>query len=928
MTVPTIQDRVQDRLESEKLTPMMRQYLSVKADHPGAVVLFRMGDFYEAFYEDAEACARMLDITLTARSKERDIPMAGVPHHAIDGYLARLVEQGQTVVIVDQVEDPKQAKGLVRREVTRVLSPGTFIDPNAEPRAATYLVAVVALPKRSRTPRARAPSASSASASWGLAALDLSTGEFRATEGTGDDALIDELARLETKEVLFREAEVGDATLAAIGESLPRLTLTAVAAAEFPASDCRRLLEQHTGSGELRGLKTALAAVALDAAGLALRYAEATQIHPEAPDLRGAASLGHIEPLRPYASGRGLNLDAQARDHLELFVTQGDGSRQGSLLEAIDEATTAMGGRLLARWLAYPLAELDAIRARQEAVAALVARPSDLDAAQEALKGMGDIERLLARVALGRCHPRDLGGLRQTLEQVPAVLSAVARAVPRDAEAGGLLAQLAAVDPGRRVADLLSVALIDEPSADVSSPDVFRPGYDQELDRYADLARNGKQLIAALEAEEKEKTGIPNLKVKYNKVFGYYIEVTKTHLKLVPDRYIRKQTTVNSERYFTEALKDLETEVLSADDRRVDRSSTLFSELLAKVAGEMGVLRELAQALAQIDVLAGFARLAERRGWVRPEVHPEMALEVIEGRHPVIEWVAETLGERFVPNDVRLDENERLIIVTGPNMAGKSTIMRQTALIAILAHMGAFVPAREARIPLIDQIFTRVGARDDLSRGRSTFMVEMNETARILRSATERSLILLDEIGRGTSTFDGLSIAWAVAEYLHDQVGAKTLFATHYHELTELCRDKDRAVNRHIAVKEWNEEIVFLRKLLPGPTNRSYGVQVARLAGLPPAVIDRAKAVLEALEAQALRAGDGSVVGGRLRGRVSDANQMHLFQEGPVARVPRPHSPEAEVLEALERLPLDDLTPRQAMAHLADLQEKLRQIRK
>ena len=795
MTAPTIQER----LESEKLTPMMRQYLSVKADNPSAIVLFRMGDFYEAFYEDAESCARLLDITLTARSKERDIPMAGVPHHAIDGYLARLVDQGQTVVIVDQVEDPKQAKGLVRREVTRVLSPGTYVDPNAPPRTTTYLTAVSAKRK---------------GAAWGLAALDLSTGEFRATEGEHAETLLDELARLSTKEILYREAGLHEAVLSAVRDGLPSVTRTSITASDYPAAEARRQLEQHLGEDEMRGLKTVLSDLALEAAALALRYAEATQIHPEAPDLKGEASLRHIEPLRPYSAGLGLGLDLQAREHLELFATQGDGSRKGSLLFAIDEATTPMGGRLLARWLAYPLGDLSAIADRHDAVEALVAAPTRLDEAQRAMRGISDIERLLGRVTLGRGTPRDLAALRATLHQAPTVLTAIGMAVPKTAS-GGLLASLAAADPARDVADLLDAALIDEPSADATSPDVFRPGYDEELDRYAELSKDGKKLIAGLEAKEREETGIPNLKVKYNKVFGYYLEVTKTHLKLVPDRYIRKQTTVNSERYFTEPLKELETEVLSAEDKRVARSAALFSALLAKVADRVFVLRQLGQSLAEIDVLTGFARLAERRGWVRPELHDGLALEIVDGRHPVVEQVAEDLGERFVPNDLRLDEGERLMVITGPNMAGKSTIMRQTALITVLAHMGAFVPARQARIPLVDRIFTRVGASDDLSRGRSTFMVEMNETARILRSATERSLILLDEIGRGTSTFDGLSIAWAVAEHLHDHVGAKTLFATHYHELTEICRDKEMAVNRHVAVKEWNDEIVFLRKLLP-----------------------------------------------------------------------------------------------------------------
>ncbi|MEO1335787.1 MAG: DNA mismatch repair protein MutS, partial [Myxococcota bacterium] len=667
----------------------------LRKNHPCGKERWRLGDFYEAFYEDAEACAQMLDITLTARSKERDIPMAGVPHHAIDGYLARLVDQGQTVVIVDQVEDPKQAKGLVRREVTRVLSPGTFVDPNAPPRSACYLVALAASKKRKRP-------------GWGLAALDLSTGEFRATEGEDEDGLIDELARLSTKEVLFRSKGL-EALIEAIGQVLPSVTRTEVSSSDYAAADGRRRIEKHCGASEIRGLKTVLGDAALDAAGLALMYAEATQIHPDAPDLKGAASLSHIEPLRAYTSGQGLRLDVQAREHLELFITQGEASRKGSLLHAIDAASTPMGGRLLARWLAYPLSDLDAIRGRQDAVAALVAAPSKLDEARQVLKGMGDLERLLARVTLGRAHPRDLSGLRAILERAPAALAAVQGAVS-DAAPSARLIELAATDPSQATCELLQRALVDDPSTDVNSPEVFRLGYDETLDRHAALSKDGKQLIAQLEASEREKTGIPTLRIKYNKVFGYYLDVTKTHLKLVPDRYIRKQTTVNSERYFTEELKDLETDVLNAEDLRVARSGALFAELMAKVVAEATPLRALAHALAEIDVLVGFAQLAEQRGWIRPEVGEASLLEIVDGRHPVVELVSDALGQRFVPNDLRLDDNERLMIITGPNMAGKSTIMRQTALIVILAHMGAFVPAREARIPRTDQIFTRVGA--------------------------------------------------------------------------------------------------------------------------------------------------------------------------------------------------------------------------
>ena len=925
---------VHERLPAENLTPMMRQYLSVKAAHPGAVVLFRMGDFFETFFEDAETCARLLDIALTARSKERDIPMAGVPHHAIDGYLARLIEHGCTVVLVDQVEDPKQAKGLVRREVTRILTPGTFLDPNAPARVPTYLVALAAPEGAGKKKRPQA--------SWGLAAFDLATGELRATTCEDEELLMDELARLGMREVLVAEPALGEPHVERIRRDLPKVVINTVDPARYRPAALLEVLARVLGPDEVTGARSALPEHSLFAAGMALRYAEEAQLRPEAPDLGRDASLRHVERLVPYVPGDALVLDAQAREHLELFRAQGDGGRKGSLLGAIDECCTAMGGRLLARWLAYPLREVRGIAARQDAVEALVAQPSLLDALREQLGGVSDLERLVGRVAMGRANPRDLVALAGSLERAPALLAA-ARSASRDAPdsfegtlAGegepptrsSRLALLAATDPCADVFDTVRRALVDDPPVDLEVAQVFREGWDAELDRLTELSRNGKGTIAALEATERERTGISSLKIRYNKVFGYYIEVTKTNLDRVPKGYVRKQTTVGAERFFTEELKALEDEVLSAEEKRVARTVDLYAKLLTQVAGEVRRLRALASALAELDVFAAFARIAERRAWVRPVVDESGVLEIGEGRHPVIELLSEELGERFVPNDVILTADERLVIITGPNMAGKSTIMRQTALIVILAHMGAFVPARAARVGLVDRVFTRVGASDDLSRGRSTFMVEMSETARILRSATARSLILLDEIGRGTSTFDGLSIAWAVAEHLHDAVGAKTLFATHYHELTEICRDKAKAVNRHVAVREYNEQIVFLRKLLPGATNRSYGVQVGRLAGLPKSVVERAKAVLEALEAQALSAGDASAVTHLVRVRSPrgrSPGQLHLFAADP----PEPEAPlldpvSAEVLAELGRLDVDGLTPREALSELARLQTLLK----
>ncbi len=903
MTLEQVKKGVEERLASPKLTPMMRQYLSVKAEYPGAIVLFRMGDFFETFFEDAEECARLLDITLTARSKERDIPMAGVPHHAIEGYLARLIDFGRTVVLVDQVEDPKQAKGLVRREVTRVLSPGTYLDPNAPARTATYLVAVAFETKRKKS-----------KAAFGIAALDLATGEFRATSGEDDDMLIDELARLGMREVLVPADELSRAVVQRIGQELPRVTLTAVE----DVRDRKKVLQGHLGVEETKAIARILPESSLVAAGMTLKYATDAQLRPEVPNVRGEASLAHVEALRPYVPGDALVLDAQATQHLELVRAQGDGGRRGSLLFAIDDTATAMGGRLLARWLLYPLTDVERIAARQDAVASLIAAPTALDRLREALAGVSDLERLVGRVVMGRANPRDLLLLEQSLTCAPELLAGAAEAASASTGGGALLEAIARVDPLADVAEAVRVALVEDPPVVLEKAQVFRDGYDAELDEHTDLARNGKDKIAALEAKERERTGITSLKVRYNKVFGYYIEVTKANLSLVPDGYVRKQTTVNSERFFTEELKELETSVLHAEERRVARTIELFDALVIQVGREVRRLRALAAALSELDVLTTFARLAERRAWVRPTVNDGLGIEIADGRHPVIEQLANDLGERFVPNDVALDDEERLVIVTGPNMAGKSTIMRQTALIVILAHMGSFVPAKAATIGLVDRIFTRVGASDDLSRGQSTFMVEMTETARILRSATSRSLILLDEIGRGTSTFDGLSIAWAVAEHLHDVVGAKTLFATHYHELTEICRDKPNAVNRHVAVKEWNDEIVFLRKLLPGATNRSYGVQVARLAGLPASVVKRARVVLDSLEAQALSAGDRSSVAMRSAGGPA---QLHLF----AAAAPEPAvSPaEQEVLDTIRAVSVDDVTPRQALELLASLANRL-----
>jgi DNA mismatch repair protein MutS len=859
-------------------TPMMQQYLGVKARYGDAIVLFRMGDFFETFFEDAEVCAKLLGITLTARSKEKDVPMAGVPHHAIDGYVARLIGLGRKVVLVDQVEDPRRAKGLVRRAVTRVLTPGTFLDPQASAREVAPLAAVCRGTGKKHE--------------LGLAVLELSTGQFVATSVSDRDALEEELSRLGVRELLGEEGE--DWGLSVPFSARPR----------GERVGARSRLEAQFGADELRGLELALSPQALDAAGMVLAYVDATQLLPEAQDLTGRATLDHVARLVPYVATQGLVLDGLTREHLELFSARGEGGR--SFLDCIDETRSPAGARRLRAWLGRPLDELARIAERADAVERLCAHPSVLDEARDATGHMPDLERLLARVALGRAHPKELRALADGLRAAGRLLDAL-RPVLADELVGeaGRLQTLVETDRAEDLLQHLEAALESAPPTDPAEPGVFRMGFDERLDRSSELSFQGKRLIAELEAKEKAATGISSLKIRHNKVFGYYIEVTKANLHLAPERFIRKQTTVNAERFFTDELKKLEDEVSHAEERRQERAWELFRELMAGLAPQIPRLRTLVDAAAEADVLAGLAYLAERRAWCRPRMVEEDVLDVEEGRHPVLEALTEELGERFVPNDIRLDAGERLLILTGPNMAGKSTVMRQTALIAILAHMGAFVPAQRATVGRIDRIFTRVGAGDELSKGRSTFMVEMNETANILRAATDRSLVLLDEIGRGTSTFDGLSIAWAVAEHLHDVVGAKTLFATHYHELTEIGRSRARAGNRHVAVRERGDRIVFLRKLEKGGANRSYGVQVARLAGLPAPVVARARALLERLE----------------RGQpLGPSDQLDLF-EGP-AEAPNPNR---ELAERILGLDLDELSPREAHQLLVELQDALRQ---
>jgi DNA mismatch repair protein MutS len=863
----------------QKLTPMMQQYLSTKERYPDAILFFRLGDFYEMFFEDALLASRLLDLTLTSRDKDADdpVPMCGVPHHAASGYVARLLELGHKVAICDQVEDPRLAKGIVKREVTRVVTPGTVLDEEVlDAKLPSFLQAVAPLGE-----------------SIGLAYLDLTTGEFRMAEVRDRERLFDETSRIEPREMLVPRG-LDPEWLETLRRRFPRAFVQAVNPDSFDrASALARLEKRFGGTIAYRDSHPE----AVRAAGAILAYLEETQL----------TTTGHLTRLIPYEPGDTMLLDEATQVNLELCETL-RGERPGSVLWVLDETLTPMGARRLRAWLRYPLLSVSEIRHRHAAVEALVEDPATRGDLRAELRAIHDLERLTGRIATGVASPRDLWTLRRGLEHLPAVRSLLGRV---DAPLLGTIR--VGVDELPEVAADIACTLSDEPPATTKDGGYIRRGASAELDELLDIAQDGKGWILRLEQEERRRTGIGSLKIRYNRVFGYYVEVTQSNLDKVPPTYIRKQTLVGAERFITPELKEMEARVLGAEERRLVLERELFQALRERVAAHAVRLQQTAGRLAELDALSALAEVAERRRYVRPTVDDGDRLEIVEGRHPVVEAMG--LPEGFVPNDVTVDcaENQ-ILLITGPNMAGKSTVLRQTALVCLLSQMGSFVPATRAHLGLLDRIFTRVGARDDLARGRSTFMVEMVETAQILHHATHRSLVVLDEIGRGTSTFDGVSIAWAVAEYLHDRIGAKTLFATHYHELTALAETRERVRNLHIAVREWRDQVIFLRKLVPGGTNRSYGIQVGRLAGLPRPVIERAQEVLFNLEKSAL---DPS---GRptLSHHAGEAPSGQLSLFAPAA-APEP----PPVLAELARLDLDHLTPIEALEELYRLKKML-----
>lgn len=789
----------------------MRQFHAAKKKHPDALLFFRMGDFYEMFFEDAKVAAEVLGLALTARDKAKKVPMAGVPVRAFENYLVRLVRAGHTVAICEQLQDPREVKGIVDRDVVRVVSPGTLVEDDALSGNRPLFV-LAASPEEN--------------GEIGLAWADISTGSFRCSR-VAAHRFAEELTRIEPAEVVLPEDHPLAAEVQQAGLPLCRRPTW-----EFdPRDGARDLTEQlHTSSLEAFGIENQPAI--LGACGALLRFLRDHQ----------KSALEQVRDLHVHQPDRHLALDGATRRTLEIVRSQKDGGRQNTLLAVVDRTSTPMGGRQLRDWLLEPLCEQDAILIRQEAVTALHADDEVRRGVGEALDGFGDLERAAARLAGGGGNPRDLLGIALALDRVPKL-----RKILGEDQAPALDTVRQRLDPCSETAAEILRTLLDSPPLTLSEGGVVRDGFHPDLDELRALAKGGKDYLAELQVREAKRMGMSTLKVGFNRVFGYYIEVSRAQSQNVPADYVRKQTLKNAERFVTPELKEYEAKVFGAEEKARDLEHQIFSQLRKTVAVELPRILQTAMAVAELDALAGLACAAVEHAWTRPEILPPgRTLEISEGRHPVVE--SALLGEPFVPNDTKLDADSRLVVLTGPNMSGKSTWLRQTALIVLLAQVGSFVPAKKTRIAVVDRIFTRLGSGDDISRGQSTFMVEMVETAGILRGATESSLLLLDEVGRGTSTFDGLAIAWAVCEEVHDRLGARCLFATHYHQLTDLAEALDSARNMNVAVREWGEDIVFLHRIEEGGTDRSYGVHVARLAGIPPAVLERAKEVLARLE--------------------------------------------------------------------------------
>jgi len=870
----------------------MRQYRSFKDQYPGYILLFRMGDFYEMFYEDAKTASKVLGLALTSRSKgPTAVPLAGVPYHALDSYLARLIRAGHRVAICEQVEDPKLAKGVVKRDVVRLVTPGTLTEQDLlEQRQSNYLAAVFSStgvsPVPDRGPEARGTK------TVGIAWLELSSGAFWAMTAPADH-MVDELVRIGPAEVIFPEGSAEDTP--AFREAL-RQTCSAAATSRppwaFDAGAATEALKAHFGTATLEGFGIAGWDASVSAAGAIIEYLNETQ----------KTALAHIRSLRRFDRADHMAIDGNTLRCLEVHRTMLTHQRSGSLLACIDRTCTGMGARLLERWLTFPLTGYSAITARQDAVEDLAADRQRLAAVRQILQDVTQVDRIASAVVMGRVRPRELLALGNTLGLLPGLAERIADC-PAD-----LIVQLRPKLLGLdEPADLIARAI------DPDSPNTLREGgviaarFDDELDRLRRVGADGASWLADYQAAQARRTGVPNLKVGYNKVFGYYIEITNAHAEKAPADYVRKQTLKNAERYITDDLKRYETEVLTAGERAKALEAELFERVRVELAGHIAALQAAAEALATLDVLAALAQLAVERGYRRPAITQDNVLHIVGGRHPVL---AEQLREQFVPNDVHmLAADDRLLVITGPNMSGKSTYIRQTALLVLLAQIGSFIPADEATIGLADRIFTRVGAADELARGLSTFMLEMVETANILNNATARSLVILDEVGRGTSTCDGLALAWAVCEHIALKIRCRTLFATHYHELTELEGVLDGAKNLNVAVREWADEVIFLHKITEGGTDRSYGVHVARLAGVPKDVVQRAREILPQMQAHIAEHLNMPDLAERAR---AAAAQMQLFAD-----------PASRAANEIKHADLDNMTPIQALDFLRKLRGEL-----
>ena len=878
-----------------ELTPMMKQYMETKSQYQDCILFYRLGDFYEMFFDDALTASRELEITLTGKNcgQEERAPMCGVPYHAVEGYLNRLVSKGYKVAICEQVEDPKTAKGIVKREVVRIVTPGTNLDTQAlDESRNNYIMCIVYIADR-----------------YGVSVADITTGDYFVTEFTDSGKLMDEICRFAPSEIICNEAfYMSGMDLDGMKDRLG-ITIYSLDAWYFDDAVCRQKLLDHFKVSSFAGLGLADYDCGVISAGALLQYLLETQKN----------DLSNLTHITPYAAGKYMMLDSSTRRNLELCETLREKQKRGSLLWVLDKTKTAMGARTLRKYVEQPLIEKAEIERRLDAVQELKEQAISREELREYMGPVYDLERLITRISYGTANPRDLTAFRTSLEMLPPI-----RLILQDMECSLLREICEDLDPLEDLCSLITDAIREDPPIAMKEGNIIRDGYNEEVDKLRRAKSDGKDWLAKLENEEREKTGIKNLRIKYNKVFGYYLEVTNSYKDMVPDYYTRKQTLANAERYITPELKELEDMILGAEDKLYALEYEIYTEVRETVAAQVERIQKTARAVAALDVFASLALTAERNNYTRPKINEKGVIDIKEGRHPVVEQMIP--NDMFISNDTYLDDKKhRISIITGPNMAGKSTYMRQTALIALMAQVGSFVPAQSANIALSDRIFTRVGASDDLASGQSTFMVEMTEVANILRNATSKSLLILDEIGRGTSTFDGLSIAWAVVEYISDSrlLGAKTLFATHYHELTELEGKIDNVNNYCIAVKEKGDDIVFLRKIVKGGADKSYGIQVAKLAGVPDLVISRAKEIVEELSDEDITTRVSELAE---RDRVSrkkpkakkydevDIAQMSLFDTVK----------DDDVLEELKNLDVGNMTPIDALNTIYRLQNKLK----